>query len=164
MDAVVKKAPVTIHVSQPMSPGHFIIVFSGGVAEVEESLEEGIREAGDFLLGNVFLPQIHPQVPQAITGAFEAQAPDLEAIAILETFTVATTIVAADAACKAAPVRLVQMRLGQGLGGKAFFMMTGELHDLEAGVEAAEESIGMESVMNREVIPRPHPDFIETTK
>lgn len=162
VDALVKKAPVQVHVAHPISPGHFVIVFSGGVAEVEESIEEGLVAAGDYLLGQVFLPAVHESIPRALNGEFGAKAPDLEALGIVETFTVASTILAADAACKTSPVEMVQMRLGQGLGGKAFFVMTGELHDVEAGLDAAVECIGERAVLERELIARPHPDTIQT--
>ena len=162
IDALVKKAPVQIRTAHPISPGHFVIVFTGGVAEVEESLVAGVRCAGDLLLDQVFLPQIDLQVPDAMDGIYRAKHEDVDAIAILETHTVASTILATDAACKAADVQLMQMRLGQGLGGKAFFVMTGTLFDIEAAVEAGEEVIESSLLMTREVVARPHPDFVAT--
>ena len=95
-------------------------------------------------------------------GIYRAKPEDVDAIAILETYTVASTILATDAACKNADVQLMQMRLGQGLGGKAFFVMTGTLFDIEAAVEAGEEAIESSLLMTREVVARPHPDFVAT--
>ena len=164
VDALVKKAPVRVHVAHPISPGHFVIIFSGGVAEVEESLVEGVHEAGSFEIAHVFLPAVHQSIPDALSGSFGAHPPEVESLGILETFTVASTILAADAACKAAPLELVQMRLGQGLGGKAFFVMTGELHDVEAGIEAATEKVGEDALMEVQLIPRPHPDMLTIYK
>ena len=44
---------------------------------------------------------------------------------------------AADAAAKAAGVASVEMQLARGIGGKAFFTVTGPLAEVEAAVEAA---------------------------
>ena len=160
VDSVVKKAPVQIRVANPISPGHFVLVFSGGVAEVEESFVEGLHAGGDTVLGQVFLPAVHESIPLAIAGRNMASGEAIEALAILETFTLASTILAADVACKTAPVSMVQMRLGQGLGGKAFFVLTGELHDVEASVEAAQEKLGTDAFQEIQLIPRPHPEML----
>jgi len=161
VDAVVKKAAVRIHVAHPISPGHYVLVFSGSVAEVEESLMEGLACAGDSEIGHVFLPAVHQSIPDALSGQFGAKPPNLDSLGIMETFNVASTILAADAACKAAPVELVQMRLGQGIGGKAFFVMTGELYDVEAAIDAARETAGANQFMEVELIARPHPDMLQ---
>ena len=160
VDALVKKAPVHLRVAHPISPGHFILVFSGGVAEVEESLVAGLDVAGDAEIGNVFLPGVHPAIPSALSGASgQACEPD-QSLLILETFTIAATIEAADMACKAAPLRIIQMRLGQGLGGKAFVVLSGDLHDAEAGRDAAVEGLGEGVFQETTLIPRPHPDML----
>ena len=159
-DALVKKAPVLTRSAHPISPGHYLIVIAGGVAEVEESFEEAVRHAGDMLLDQLFLPQVHADVPAALGGAFTPVGEDVDAMAILETHTVAATVLGADAACKAAEIGIVQMRLGQGLGGKGYFVLTGELHDVEAAVAAARESAGPEAFLSLEIIPRPHNEFV----
>jgi microcompartment protein CcmL/EutN len=160
VDAMVKKAPVRVVDARTVSPGKFLVVVAGGVAEVEEAMGEGIAVAGTTLMDQLFLPAVHDQVPMAMEGAHLVAAADIDAIAIIETHTVASAVRAADAACKVAHVRLLSMKLGQGLGGKAFFVMTGELYDLEAAVEAAEELAGRNMLMAREIVPRPHPDFL----
>jgi microcompartment protein CcmL/EutN len=83
-------------------------------------------------------------------------------VGVVETFAVASAILAADAACKRAEVRLIELRLARGLGGKAFFTLTGELGDVEAAIAAAEAILGAESglLLRTEVIPRPHPEMV----
>ena len=59
-------------------------------------------------------------------------------------------------------MQLIELRLARGLGGKAFFTLTGEQADVEASVAAAEEILGRESglLLRTEVIPRPHPQMV----
>src|SRR5262249_61616256 len=84
---------------------------------------------------------------------------ELQSVGVIETFTVASTVLAADAAAKAAEVRLLEMRLANGLGGKAFVIMTGPLDQVEAGVAAGVAAISNGLLLAHEVIPAPHDDF-----
>ena len=49
----------------------------------------------------------------------------------------AAAIAGADAAVKAARIRLLEIGPGQGIGGKGVFTMTGAVADVEAAAEAA---------------------------
>ena len=69
---------------------------------------------------------------------------------------------AADAAVKAAEVTLVEIRLGRGLGGKSFIVMTGDVAACKAAVEAGEALEEVKGLMNESVvIPSPHKDLIQ---
>jgi microcompartment protein CcmL/EutN len=81
------------------------------------------------------------------------------AVAVVETFTICATVLAADSAAKAAQVTLVEMRLGQGLGGKAYFTMTGELDAVEAAADAARAAIESGLLVGIELIAAPHADL-----
>lgn len=159
-DAMAKKAPVTILQSHPISPGKYLIVISGGVAEVEESLAAGLAAAGATVVDRLFLPQAHPQLPPLVAAwrGAEPRAP-LGAVAVFETFSATATVLAADAAAKAADVVLLDMRLGQGLGGKGFFTMSGDLDSIEAAAAAGQAVIDGGLLVGVEIIPRPHEDF-----
>ncbi|NUN15284.1 MAG: BMC domain-containing protein [Myxococcales bacterium] len=158
VDAMVKKATVVVQSAHTISPGHFIILLAGPVAEIEESLLEGLARAGDTVLDHVFLPYVHPFVPNAIAGKFGVAEND--SVAIIETFTVAGTIRGADAACKAADVRIIAIRLGQGIGGKAVVVLAGQLFDIEAAVVAVKDVVQRSLLTEIEIVPRPHPDFL----
>jgi microcompartment protein CcmL/EutN len=159
-DAVAKKAPVKILRTCPICPGKYMIVFAGEVADVEESLQEGVAVGGDLIVNDLFLPYIHEDIMPAITATTEVDK--FGAIGIIETFSVASCIAAADKAAKAAAIKLVEIRLANGLGGKAYFVMTGELTDMEAAVAAAKEQVKTEGLLaGCEIIAAPHPDLIE---
>ncbi len=156
-DAMVKKAPVRILQTHPISPGKHVIVVAGEVAEVEESMATAVEVAGSALVDRLFLPQAHPPL---IAGAPNPARPEeLDSVGILETHTVCATVVAADAAAKAADVVLLDMRLGQGIGGKAFFTLTGDLNDVQAALEAGEKAIEPALLVGTELIPAPHDDL-----
>jgi len=131
------------------------ILGAGDVASVEASLRRGVEAGGDVVVDTLFIPNVDAQVFPAILGATAVGA--LSSLGVVETFTAASTILCADAAAKAASVRLIEIRLAKGLGGKAFFTMTGELHEVEAAMDAAVAVARAGGNLVRSVvIPRPH--------
>ncbi len=159
-DAVVKKAAVTLLGSHPIAPGRYITLFWGSVAEVEEAFAAGEEVGRGVLVDSLFLPGAHKQVIVALTSGRVLQ-PDLDALGIVETYSITGALLAADAACKAAEVELLEIRLAHGLGGKGLWVVTGALHDVEAAVEAGEGILESGVLVRTEIIARPHPDMLD---
>ena len=61
---------------------------------------------------------------------------------------------------KAAAVRIVEMQLARGIGGKAFFTLTGPLAEIEAAVEAATGVIDRALLTAMEIVAAPHDDLV----
>jgi microcompartment protein CcmL/EutN len=157
-DAMVKRAPVRVLESRAVSPGKHIVLVSGDVSEVEEAMKAGLGAARDALIDQLFLPQAHDQLAPLLAGKGPPRKAEVDALAIVETGSVSSTILAADAAAKAAEVWLLEMRLAVGIGGKGYFAMTGELYQVQAAVEAA-AAAATKWLVGTEVIPRPHDDL-----
>lgn len=157
-DEMAKTAPVEILEATAICPGKFMVLVAGEVSAVESALSRGVETGGDVVVDTLFIPKVHPDVFPAILGATKIDS--LSALGVVETFTVASTILAADAAAKAAGVRLIELRLAKGLGGKAFFTMTGEVFEVEAAMDAALRVVRAGGNLVRSVvIPRPHEDL-----
>lgn len=160
-DAVAKRAQVELLECGAVSPGKYLVLFAGGVAEVDESLQAGLAAARESLLDRLFLPQAHEQLlPAQKAGArgFAHEAAE-ETAGVVELHSVAAALRSADAACKAAQVRLQLLHLARGIGGKAWFILRGELEAVEAAVLAATQSAGDGLLAGAEIIPRPHGDL-----
>lgn len=162
-DAMLKKAPVELVLARPVSPGKHVVLVSGGVADVEEAMGAGVEAAAHTLVDRLTLAQVAPE----LTGALrrEATSPSgADAVGIFETFSVASALLAADAACKAAQVGLAELRLADGLGGKAYFILAGEQADVEAALFAAETITPTGLLLSRELIARPHDDLLASLR
>ncbi len=154
-DEMAKTADVEVLESTAICPGKYMVLIAGDVSSVESSLKRGVETGGDVVVDTLFIPHVHPQIFPAILGATEVE--NLRALGVVETFTVASSILAADAAAKAAGVTLLEIRLAKGLGGKGFFTMTGEVFEVEAAMDAALEVAKKGGNLVRSVvIPRPH--------
>lgn len=155
-DEVLKTATITLVEACPISPGKFLVVFTGGVAEVEASLAGGRAFCEPHLVDELLLPRVHPDVAPAI----ERSGGDAElgvAIGVVETLSVASTILGADAAAKAARIRLLEIGPGRGLGGKAFFTMTGDVAAVQAAAQAARAVVDPRGYhLRTEILAGPH--------
>lgn len=159
-DAMVKKAPVELVFARPVSSGKHVILVSGAVADVEEAMACAIEAAAAALVDRLTLPQAAGPLLAALRR--EAPAPLAgDALGIFETFSVASTLLAADAACKAAAVELAELHLADGLGGKAYFVVAGAQADVEAALLAAEHVTATGMLLARELIARPHDDLLK---
>jgi microcompartment protein CcmL/EutN len=138
-DAMVKRAPVEVVHAGTIHPGRYLVLVAGAVADVEEAFAAGREVGASCLVDTVFLPNVADQVVAALRGA---RRPGIgEALGVVETATVAATIEAADAGVKGARVELLELRLGDGLGGKGYLLFDGSVSDVEAAVGAAVERI-----------------------
>jgi len=145
-DALLKKAPIAMIKSGTVSRGRYLIIIGGSTASVEESLNEALATGQSSQLDHTFLPDVHSAVHDAILGQRVPITQD--AVAILETDTVAANVRAAELALKGTNVRLIELRLAEyEMSGKAISLFNGELHDVLRGRK--------EYVQHR-IICRPH--------
>ena len=161
-DQMVKRSPVQLAMARPVTPGKHLVIVSGEVADVDEAMAIGLTTAAHTLVDRLFLPQAHAAVLRALGGG--RRAPGTSSLGIVETFSVASALLGADAACKAAEVELVELRLADGLGGKAYFIVTSTLDLVEAAVLAAEHALEPGLLLTREIIAAPHEDVVEAVR
>lgn len=159
-DAMVKAADVEILVSTPVCPGKYFVLVHGDVSAVESSVEAGIRVGANYVLDDFILPNVHPAVYPAITST--SITADIQALGVLESFSIASMIVCADTALKAADVDAIELRLGTGIGGKSFFTLTGDVAAVNVAVEAgAKNAIDKGVLVEKVVIPSPSKKLLE---
>lgn len=154
-DFMMKKAPIELLEAAPTCPGKYIVVIGGLVAPVESSMEVGLQVGGNQIVDHLLIPNIHVGVFPAIRGTTDVKK--LISLGVIETFSIAACIIAADAAAKAANITLVEIRLARGLGGKAFVTLTGELYSVEASLDAGRAAIEESGMLTlTTIIPAPH--------
>ena len=159
-DRMVKTASVELLQAMPVCPGKFVAIVAGDVSSVASAIEAGKNGAQDGVIDEFILANVHDAVFPAICGVSEIS--EKNALGIIETFSVAAAIVAADTAAKAAVVELIEVRTARGMGGKSVVYFTGDVGAVMAAVEAAKRQIlddGM--LVNTEVIASPASELWE---
>jgi microcompartment protein CcmL/EutN len=158
-DAMLKAAEVELVLSRTICSGKYMVMIRGDVGGVEAAVRAGV-ECGDFSIIDTFLiPNVDESLFPAIAGTSRVDA--LEALGILESFSVASLIEGADAMAKAANVRLVEVRLAMALGGKAFATVTGSVSAVRSALDAGAAVIARRGLLvNKVLIPQPRPELL----
>ena len=158
-DAMLKTADVDLVLARSICSGKYMVMVRGDVAAVQSSVDAGSQTGGFSVIDSFVIPNLHDSVFPAISGAVKVER--LEALGILESFSVASLIEGADAAAKAANVQLVEVRLAMALGGKAFVTLTGDVAAVRSAVEAGAQAIARKGLLvNKVVIPNPRPELL----
>lgn len=158
-DAMLKAADVEIILSRTICSGKYMVLIGGDVAAVSASVEAGGKAGRGSIIDAFIIPNVHPSVFPAISGTSKVDM--LEALGIVESFSVASLIEAADAATKASRVELIEIRLAMALGGKAFMTLTGDVAAVQAAVDAGAAVVaGKGLLVNKVVIPHPRKELL----
>lgn len=159
-DAMVKRSPVEVIFAGTVHPGKYLVLVGGEVAHVEEALPAGRELGAPALIDEIYLPDVHPRVVEALRGS---RSPgDREALGVVETHTVAAILGAADRGIKGAEVSLLEIRVADDLGGKAYCLFDGALADVEAAVETAVAGLARPGLLvSQVVIPQLHEEMSE---
>jgi len=158
-DSILKAANVELVVNRTICPGKYIVLISGDVDAVQASIESGVKAAAHTLVDHFVIPNVDPSVFPAISGV--AHMPELKALGVIEAFSVASIIEAADAAVKATSIQLVTIHLGMAIGGKGFVTLTGDVASVEAAVQVAAAVIEKKGLLvEKVVIPAPRRELM----
>lgn len=156
---MLKAAHVNALFCRTICPGKFLSMVGGDVAAVQDSVQTALEQGSSAVVDHFVLPNVHDTVFGAITGVVPIT--EMKALGIIETFSIASAIVAADTAVKAAPVELMEIRLGLAIGGKAFLTLTGDVGAVKAAVEAGAATAADKGLLvSQIVIPAPSSQLI----
>lgn len=153
-DVMLKSANVQLLLCRTLCPGKFLLMLGGDVGAVQQAIAAGTARWGDAG-GRPGAGQHSPSVLPAISGLNVVG--QRQAAGIVETWSVAACISAADHAVKAANVTLVRVHMAFGIGGKCYMVVAGDIADVDNAVTVASDSAGEKGLLvHRAVIPRPH--------
>lgn len=154
VDAMLKNSPIALLRCGTVHPGRFLVLAGGSVASTEEAHAVGL--AVGQVRDAVLLPDPHPDLAAAL--AERPEAAESEAMGVFETRSSPALLRGLDAALKAVPVRLAELRLGDDLGGRGLGVLTGSLTDVTAALDLAGIRAGDSGwTAARTVLPRVEP-------
>lgn len=157
-DGMLKVAAVSLVRAATICSGRYLIYISGDRQAVETSVRFA-EASGKALLGSFVISNISTQVLDALKKAATANAGD--AIGVIECRTVAAGINAADVAVKRSAVGLLRIVTGQGINGKSYFVLGGDVASVREAAAAAQEVLGNQ-LLEMVVIPRPEADVVRS--
>lgn len=157
-DAMLKVSQVELIIAKTICSGKYICLVRGDTAAVRAAVEEGRRVGSVACVDDFVIPSIHPQVYPALISS--SQHPNVNAVGIIETFSAASAVLAADRAAKTATISLMEIRMGVGIGGKAYVTLTGDVAAVRSAVEAGAQAAQDQGLLVRKiVIPQPREEI-----
>ncbi len=157
-DAALKSAGVEMVSSHPSCPGKYEIILTGSISNVQSAVEHVLGRYGDYVIDHSVMGRIDEQVIKALFGTQTSEKKG--SLGVLETFSAATCIKAADVAVKTARVEIYDLRVSRGMGGKGVFIITGDVGDVTAAIEAgANYAKTSGALSSTSVIAAPHEEL-----
>ena len=160
-DTILKQARVEKLLARTICSGKYLIIVKGEIADVEDCLELA-RKVGDFAIVNaLYIPNVDEKIFSAITGCTTLDLKDVDAMVLLETFSVAAVIKAADLAVKEAGIDVPRIHVAMAVGGKGFAVLTGDDESLKSAIVPALDFLKDDgSLAGYTLITNPHPDVL----
>lgn len=157
-DAALKSAGVEMVSAHPACPGKYEIILTGSISNVTASVDHVVEKFGNYVIDSSIMGRIDEQVITALFGT--QQGVKKGSLGLIETFSAATTIKAADIAVKTARVDIYDLRVSRGMGGKGVVLLTGEVGDVTAAVEAGSNYAKQSGQLSSNaVIAAPHEEL-----
>ena len=157
-DAALKSAGVDMVSAHPSCPGKYEIILTGSISNVTAAVDHVLSKFEGYVIDSSVMGRIDEQVIKALFGTQKTEKKG--SLGLIETFSAATTIKAADIAVKTARVEIFDLRVSRGMGGKGVVMLVGEVGDVTAAVEAGSAYAKQSGQLSSEsVIAAPHEDL-----
>ena len=138
LDALAKEAFVEVIGRGTIQPGRFAILFAGEVEAVQRSFAKAEPLCRASLCDSVLLPYAEERIVPAVRDAAQRWPAPGDTLGVIQLGFPPTLLRVVDVALKGALVELIQLRLGDGLGGRGIALLWGETPDVEAALELAE--------------------------
>lgn len=138
-DIMVKAAGVTLVRAGAICSGRYMIHVSGDRSSVATAVNAA-EASGYRLLGSYTISAVSKQVIDALNRV--PVVSERGAIGVVECRTASSGIVAADHAVKHSIVELAKIVTGQGINGKSYFVITGDVAAVQESVAAVREVAG----------------------
>ena len=157
-DAALKSAGIDMVSAHPSCPGKYEIVLAGSISNVSVAVSHVTSRFDGYVIDSCVMGRIDEQVIKALFGTQEGVRGG--SLGLVETFSAASAIKAADIAVKTAKVEIYDLRVSRGMGGKGVVMITGDVGDVTAATQAgAEYAKSISTLSSFTVIAAPHEEL-----
>lgn len=149
---MVKKSLVEILYLKSICPGKFLIIISGEVSEVNESIKYGLDLGENYIVDSFVINSVSEEIIDGIKKKYKP-IKEYDAIGIVETNKVCAGITMLDKTLKSSNVSLTKLQLSFAIGGKLVYIVSGELSNIEYGINMAKTIVNSKNIINISIIP-----------
>lgn len=150
-DAMVKEADVELVRASTICSGRYLIFVTGDRAAVSTSVQFA-QDSGRALVGSFVISNVSSQLMAVLQRDIVPHKGG--ALGVIECRNVSSGVVAADSTVKRSDIQLLRIVTGQGINGKSYFVIGGDVASVNEAAETAESILG-KNLVDAVVIPRP---------
>lgn len=160
LDQMNKNNHIKTLYSATVCPGKFIALIEGDHSAVTEAITM-VEKNSESLIDTFILGNPSEDILKGVMGATKEKG-DSDSFGVVEGFSVASIIEAADIAIKATQVNLLDLRLAKGMCGKSYFLIAGSLSEVSTSVEVACEFLKNKGMLiDSTIISNPSEETVE---
>ena len=162
-DAVLKAANVEKLIARTICSGKYLIIIRGSVSDIETCLEIASEKGGFAIVSATIIPRVDERIFSAIAGSTTLDSNEpVDGLLVIETFSVASAIKAADYALKEAEIDILRVHVAMAIGGKGLIVIVGDMEALKSAVKPAIDYIQTEGMLaGYSLISNPHEDALK---
>ena len=161
LDRMLKAAAVEKLLGRTICSGKYLILVKGELADVEAAVGAGREAAAYALVNALVISNVEAAVFPAISGTTAFEGAEYDGMLVVETFSVASCIKAADIALKTADITMVRIHAAMAVGGKAYFVATGLIDALKSVIDPVLEFLKEEgSLVGYSLITQPGEEVV----
>lgn len=157
-DKMIKASLVEVLLLKHICPGKFMVILCGDVEAVNVSVETTVISDRYKIVESAVISNAHEDLISYFKN--KPKISEFESVGIFETSTVTSTLVSLDAALKSAFVKLVRLVIGNGIGGKSYFIVTGSVSNVEEAIKISSKLVNPKKLIYKTIIPYPSQDII----
>ncbi|WP_454053656.1 BMC domain-containing protein [Clostridium sp. Marseille-Q7071] len=158
-DIMFKASNVEVVTLRHICPGKFMIILCGDVEEVKEAIETSKEIVNKNIVASFVIANAHEEL---INGLKKRPSIDnFDAVGVMETANVTSSLISLDLALKSASIKLVKLVIGNGIGGKSYFVVTGSVSSVEEAIKIAESMVEPKKIIHKTIIPSPSKILLE---
>jgi microcompartment protein CcmL/EutN len=136
LDRMIKSARVEKILARTVCSGKYLILVRGELADVGAALDAGKEAAEYSIINALVIPNVEEELFPALAGTTSFAGTLLpDGMLVVETFSVVSCIKAADFALKAADISMLRVHVAMAVGGKGYFVATGNIDALKSSLE-----------------------------
>lgn len=160
-DIMIKASSIEIMFAKHVCIGKFIILISGDIGAVKESIRIGIEKGENSVIDSFIIPNIHEDILNGLRKRYHYDYDKVNALGTMEISSVSSGIMCLDIVLKSGSVKLIKLVMANNIGGKCYFLVTGDVSSVSEALNAGERGINSTKVISKIVIPAPEEELIK---
>lgn len=157
-DLMLKTADVELIQSSTICSGRYMIYIAGNCAAVSAAVSaaEGSQRK---IRGSYVLSNVSDELVSALKKRISIS--EVGSLGIVECRNVSSGLNSVDKVLKSSAVHLARLVTGQGINGKSYYVITGDVASVSDAVQIAESVLGT-NLIETVVLPQPHSSVIQS--